>query len=59
MGASENLLDEHVADSLHNALARQHIVIPPIQVQRVTTLMKSVSGKTPMIISHIPQDDLA
>jgi phenylacetate-coenzyme A ligase PaaK-like adenylate-forming protein len=58
MGAPEKLLDEQVADSLQKALARQDIIIPPIQVQRVTTLIKSASGKTPMIISHIPQDDL-
>lgn len=59
VGAPEHLQDEQVADSLHKALARQQIVIPPIQVQRVGTLQKSASGKTPMIISHIPQDDLA
>ncbi len=49
-GASEKLLDEQVVDALQRALARQDIIVPPIQVQRVTTLIKNASGKTPMII---------
>lgn len=58
-GAAETVRDDQVADALRQALSRQDIIIPPIRVQRVDTLTKVASGKIPMIISHVPRDEVA
>jgi len=56
-GATKELRDEQVSDALRQALASRDIIVPPIQVQHVTTLIRNANGKAPMLISHIPQSD--
>ena len=56
-GASDELLDEQVANSVRHALTRRDLIIPPVQVERVATLIRNANGKAPMLISLMPQSD--
>jgi phenylacetate-coenzyme A ligase PaaK-like adenylate-forming protein len=54
-GADEELRDEHVRDVLGQTLTRRGVIVPVIHIHRVTALSQSASGKTPMVISHVPR----
>lgn len=56
-GATAKLRDEQVLDALQQALARRDIIVPPMQVERVTTLIRNANGKAPMLLSRLPQTD--
>ena len=48
--------DEALADSLRQALTEQRVLVPGVEVQRVTTIPKTAAGKAPLIkanISHV------
>ncbi len=52
-GVRGTLDEEAVASSVRQALAKQGAVIPPVQVQRVTSIPKNASGKAPLIKSNL------
>jgi phenylacetate-CoA ligase len=52
-GASESLNEATLLDALHQALAAQRVMVPPIQIQRVVAIPRNASGKAPLIVSHI------
>lgn len=56
-GATDALRDEHVLSSLQQALSSRDIIVPPMQVERVATLMRNANGKAAMLISHVSQLD--
>ena len=53
-GASQQLRDEEVLDKLRRVLSGRGVIVPPMQIQRVTQLTTNASGKIPMLISHVP-----
>ena len=53
-GAGEELTDTALCESLGQALVTQGVRIPHIQVQRVSTIPKTTSGKTPLIRAYHP-----
>jgi phenylacetate-CoA ligase len=52
-GVRGALDDATLADTVQQALAKQEIVIPPVEVQRVTSIPKSATGKAPLIKSNL------
>ncbi len=54
-GASEQLRDDDVVDTLRQMLTRRGVVVPPLQLQRVagSALIRNAGGKAPMLISHV------
>ncbi len=53
-GVREGLVDSALVDSLREALTTQGVHAPPIQVQRVSVIPKTTSGKTPLIKAYRP-----
>jgi phenylacetate-CoA ligase len=45
--------DEILADTLRQALAEQGAIVPRVEVQRVSTIPKTVAGKAPLIKSNL------
>jgi putative adenylate-forming enzyme len=54
-GASLELSDEHLQALLVKALTGRGVVVPTIEIHRVTALAQNASGKIPMVVSHIPR----
>jgi phenylacetate-CoA ligase len=54
-GASEELRDEQILYALQQALTKREVIVPPIEIHRVTALTKHASGKTPMVIPYAPR----
>jgi phenylacetate-CoA ligase len=52
-GVRGALDDAVLADTVRQALAKQEAVIPPVKVQRVTSIPQSATGKTPLIKSNL------
>ncbi len=52
-GASESLNEATLLDALHQALAAQGVMVPPIRLQRVAAIPRNASGKAPLIVSHL------
>ncbi len=52
-GVRGALDDAVLADTVWQALAKQGVVIPPVEVQRVTSIPQSATGKTPLIKSNL------
>jgi phenylacetate-CoA ligase len=52
-GVRGALDDAVLADTVRQALAKQGAVIPPVKVQRVTSIPQSATGKTPLIKSNL------
>jgi phenylacetate-CoA ligase len=48
-GAQEAIKDELLVEALQRELATQKIIIPPIKIERVTTIPRIGSGKTPHV----------
>lgn len=55
LGASEQLRDEDVLSGVRQVLAGRGAQVPPLQVQRVSTLIRNAGGKVPMLISRLPR----
>jgi phenylacetate-coenzyme A ligase PaaK-like adenylate-forming protein len=55
-GVAEELRDEQVRNALEQALNKRKVILPPIYIQRVTTLTRNTSGKAPMLISRVPHN---
>jgi phenylacetate-CoA ligase len=53
-GAPAELRDEDVRDKLSKVLSKRGVIVPDIQIERVTALIRNISGKAPMLISHVP-----
>jgi len=53
-GARDGLVDATLVASLRQALTAQGVHIPSIQVQRVSAIPKTTSGKAPLIKSYRP-----
>lgn len=51
-GVREGLTDEALIDHLSRSLAEEGVRVPPIDVQRVAAMPKTVSGKAPLILSN-------
>jgi phenylacetate-coenzyme A ligase PaaK-like adenylate-forming protein len=54
-GASQELRDDHLLEALRQALIKRGVIVPAIDVQRVTDLNRNPSGKIPMLISRVPR----
>jgi phenylacetate-CoA ligase len=52
-GVRGELDDAALAETVRQALAKQEVVIPPVGVQRVTSIPKSATGKAPLIKSNL------
>ncbi len=52
-GASENLNEATLLDTLRQALAAQGVIVPPIRIQRVTAIPRNANGKAPLIVSKV------
>ncbi len=55
-GARNGIRDEAVSDAIRKELTSEGAIIPMIKVQHVAEILKSASGKAPLIKSNIPQD---
>ena len=53
-GARDGLVDATLVDSLRQALTAQDVHVSSIQVQRVSAIPKTTSGKTPLIKAYRP-----
>ena len=53
-GAAEELRDEAVREALQQALAEQGVLVPAIDIHRVTVLSQTANGKSPIVISRVP-----
>lgn len=51
----DELSDEYVIAALQNALTKRGVIMPAIEIHRVTALTQSASGKVSMLISHVPR----
>lgn len=54
LGADENLRNEQVKEAIQQLFVRQGVLVPPLEVHRVTALHQTANGKTPVVISRIP-----
>ncbi len=52
-GASDGPNEATLLDALHQALAEQGVMVPPIRLQRVVAIPRNASGKAPLIVSHV------
>ena len=52
LGASDELSDDQVLHSLQAFFNRRELVFPSIEIHRTTDLTKSVTGKTPALLSR-------
>ena len=57
-GVHGGIKDEFLIESLQRELATQGITIPPIQIERVSAIPRSASGKAPLIKSNLSQTDI-
>lgn len=53
-GTPDRFSDATLADSLREALAAQHVIVPPITVQRVNAIPLRTSGKAPLVVARQP-----
>ena len=51
-GGRDGLANEALIDQLTRSLAQEGVRVPSIQVQRVSAIPKTVSGKAPLIKAH-------
>jgi len=51
-GVRDGLTDEALIERLTRSLAQEGVRVPSIQVQRVSAIPKTVSGKAPLIKAH-------
>lgn len=58
-GVTDDLREELVLDRVSQALTQRGVLIPPIEIRRVTMLKQNVNGKVPRLISHIPRQNPA
>ena len=54
-GVRSEFEDGKLADALQHALVEQGAVVPPIHVQRVSAIPRTVNGKAPLIKSNLSQ----
>ena len=54
-GVSSELGDEQVCEALGQALSGRGLLVPSIEIHRVSALQHNSSGKTPMVLSHLPR----
>jgi phenylacetate-CoA ligase len=52
-GASNNIRDEAVSDSIRKELTLENVSVPLIEIQHVAEIPKNASGKAPLIKSNI------
>ena len=52
-GAPEDLRDEQLCGALEQTLSRRGVIVPAIQIHRVTELQKNAGDKVPLLISHV------
>ncbi|CAG0937673.1 phenylacetate-CoA ligase [Thermoflexales bacterium] len=53
-GVHDGLMDEALIDQLTRSLAQEGVRVPYLQVQRVSTIPKTASGKSPLIKAYRP-----
>jgi phenylacetate-CoA ligase len=51
-GARDEINDSELENTLRQALTEQGALVPAIRVQRISTIPKTTSGKTPLIKGH-------
>jgi phenylacetate-CoA ligase len=54
-GASEEMRDEDLLDALRQMLTRRGVIVPAMEIHRVTTLTTNATGKVLVLISHVPR----
>ena len=54
-GAPEELRDEQLLDPLRQALIKRGVLVPSIEIHRVTALNRNAGGKALRVISHVPR----
>lgn len=54
-GASEKLRDEQLLDPLREELLKRGVLVPPIEIHRVTALSRNAGGKAARLLSHVAQ----
>lgn len=52
-GAAEDLQDEQLLLPLREALLKRGVLVPPMEVHRVTALTRNVGGKAIRLLSHV------
>lgn len=52
---AQHLRDEQLLDPLRQALTRRGVLIPPIEIHRVTVLTRNANGKALRMISRVPR----
>jgi len=54
-GAAGELRDEQVREALQQLLAEHDVLVPSIEIHRVSALRQTANGKSPMVISCVPR----
>jgi phenylacetate-coenzyme A ligase PaaK-like adenylate-forming protein len=55
-GASSEFSDDGLRDLVRGALIKRGLLVPAIKIQRVAALYKNASGKTPLVLPHLPPE---
>ncbi|HEY1354234.1 MAG TPA: AMP-binding protein [Ktedonobacteraceae bacterium] len=55
-GASPEFSDDGLRDLVRGALIKRGLLVPAIKIQRVAALYKNASGKTPLVLPHLPPE---
>lgn len=53
-GALEEMQDTDLLDALRQMFVRRGVIVPTMDIHRVTTLSTNANGKAPMILSRLP-----
>ena len=54
-GAPPELRDEQLINPMREALVKRGVIVPAIEIHRVTDLIRNASGKALRAISHVPR----
>ena len=47
--------EEGLADTVRQALSKQGVIIPNVEIQRVSSIPQTLAGKTPLVKSNLPR----
>jgi putative adenylate-forming enzyme len=55
-GAPPEFSDDGLRDLVRETLIKRGLLVPAIRIRRVAALYKNASGKTPLVLSHLPPE---
>jgi putative adenylate-forming enzyme len=55
-GVSPEFSDDELRDLVRETLIKRGLLVPAIRIRRVAALYKNASGKTPLVLSHLPPE---